>query len=67
MQTNESLVPAQVAKKVISGQASGIAVAAGQKLVIETSPGGDEIFEGTVPGGKQWVATVWVTIEETDT
>jgi len=36
----------------------------GQTLKIETSPQGDDIFEGTCPAGKGWVMTVFVKIDE---
>lgn len=48
------------------GEDDGIVISAGQRLRIETSPGGAEILDVVVPAGKQWTATVSVSIDETD-
>lgn len=56
-------LPARTKK---SGEESGITLAAGESLVVETTPGGSEILEATVPAGKEWRATVSVSIDETD-
>lgn len=56
-------LPASVKKH---GEEDGIRLVAGQRLTIETSPGGTEILDVTVPPGKQWIATINVGIDETD-
>jgi len=40
-------------------------VTEGQHLIIETSPGGEEILGETVPAGKTWAVNVTVHIVET--
>lgn len=50
----------------LSGSDSGIVVPAGQRLIIETSPGGSEILDVEVPAGKQWILNIGVDIRETD-
>lgn len=57
-------LPARVKR---SGEESGVVIAEGQRLRIETSPGGAEVLDVDVPAGKQWVVTVSVSIDETDT
>ena len=39
-------------------------VAAGKRLIVETSPQGDEILDVEVPAGKTWTVTVNVYIQE---
>ena len=56
-------LPATVKKH---GEEGGIGIVAGQRLIIETSPGGAEILDVTVPAGKQWTMTISVDIDETD-
>ena len=41
-------------------------VSAGQSLVIETSPEGEEILDAEVPAGKSWAVTISVRVVETD-
>jgi len=50
----------------LTGEEGGIVAAAGQVLTIETSPGGAEILQQTVPVGKQWTAHIAVSIDEVD-
>jgi len=50
----------------LSGHQTGIEVAAGQSLVIETSPGGGEVLDVECPTGKVWSVRVIVEITETD-
>ena len=61
LQTHE--LPASIRKY---GEETDIVVAAGRRLVIETSPSGGEILDAEVPTGKQWTVTVSVSIDETD-
>lgn len=42
------------------------AVVAGQKLIIETSPGGAEILDIECPAGKKWSVSAVVDVTETD-
>lgn len=53
------------AKSIKSGAEEGTPIAAGQRLVIETSPGGGEILDVECPAGKAWTARVIVEITET--
>lgn len=39
---------------------------AGETLKVETSPGGEDILEVTVPAGKRWSVRVGVRISERD-
>ena len=39
---------------------------AGKHLKVESSPAGEEYFDGVVPTGKQWEVYVSVQIVETD-
>ncbi len=41
-------------------------VAAGQQLKVESSPGGEDIFQDTCPEGKHWKVNMVLYIEETD-
>jgi len=54
-----------VPKKQYSGYGS-FGVAAEQSLKIETSPSGVDILDVQCPEGKVWMATITVTIEETN-
>ena len=38
----------------------------GKTLKVETSPDGEDVFQGTVPVGKAWVTTVFIKIDEMD-
>lgn len=58
---NETERPAM---KVIDGD-EDFTLTAGKSLKIESSPGGDEHFDMTVPAGKTWNVRVFVRIEET--
>ena len=49
-----------------SGRADDVGIVAGQRLVIETSPGGKEVMDAVCPVGKAWNVTIIVEIEETD-
>lgn len=62
MNINTTELPVRIKK---TGEQGGIAIPAGQKLVIETSPGGSEILDVTVPAGKEWTVTISVSIDET--
>jgi len=53
------------AKDVFTGDDT-FELVAGKSLKIETSPDGDDIYEGEVPAGKKWNVTVFLKIEETD-
>ncbi len=59
----ESSSPARVKQH---GEEESVVISAGMKLTIETSPGGIDILDETVPAGKQWVAKISVDIDETD-
>jgi hypothetical protein len=50
----------------ISGEESGIVIAAGKSFKIETSPQGEDILDVEVPAGKQWTVVVSVSIDEVD-
>ena len=63
MDLNEQVV---TARKLLHGDEKNISLTAGQRLVIETSPGGAEILDAVVPPGKVWTAGVGVQIEEND-
>lgn len=63
MELNVTQTPAQTR---LHGEEIGHIVNAGQTLKIETSPGGNEILDVTVPAGKQWSVIVNVDIRETD-
>ena len=63
MDLNEQAV---TARKLLNGDQKNIALTAGQRLVIETSPGGSEILDVAVPPGKSWIVGVGVQIEEHD-
>lgn len=39
---------------------------AGQNVVIETSPGGEDILDETVPEGHEWACKVWIEITESE-
>ena len=54
------------AREVKRGYESGIAVAAGKWLKIETTPSGVEILKVKCPAGKAWIVNVNVSIKETD-
>jgi hypothetical protein len=56
-------LPASVKK---TGEDGGLVILAGRRLTIETSPGGAEILDETVPAGKRWTVTISVSIDETD-
>ena len=48
-------------------QATGaVSVTAGQSLKVETAPDGVDMLDAECPAGKVWVATVTVSIKETD-
>jgi hypothetical protein len=49
-----------------SGGIATLQIAAGQTLKIETSPGGDDILEATVPEGKVWNTSISVQVNEED-
>lgn len=42
-----------------------VVIPAGQRLIIETSPGGSEILDEVVPVGKQWEVIFNIDIIET--
>lgn len=46
--------------------AGNIEVAEGQTLKVESSPGGEDIFQDTCPEGKHWHVNVILFIEEHD-
>lgn len=48
------------------GEETDLVIPAGQRIRIETSPGGAEVLDETVPAGKQWTATISVSIDEVD-
>ena len=53
------------ARKIIVGD-DEFELVAGGNLKIETSPGGEEILDETVPVGKTWAVRVFVHIVETN-
>lgn len=53
------------AKTVKSGHDT-VAVVAGQRFVVESSPGGADVLDVTCPAGKAWSVRVIVEITETD-
>ena len=62
MELNETSKPASVSKYA----SEGFSISAGKTLTIETSPVGEEILSVEVPAGKQWEATITVSIVETN-
>ncbi len=52
--------------KLLKQGSDSFAVTAGQRLTIETSPGGTEVLDVEVPAGKAWAVSITVTITETD-
>ena len=69
MQLRAIVTPAKLAvpqKVAYTGQAGNIEVTSGKTLKIETTPGGGEILETTVPAGKKWTVYVKVEIQESD-
>ena len=54
------------ARTKLHGEEDRLVIVAGQRLRIETSPGGAEVLDATVPAGKQWTVTMGVEIDETD-
>jgi len=63
MELSEESRPARVLRR---GYQSGIALAAGQLLKVETTPDGEEVLSAECPAGKAWEAYVYVQIEEVD-
>ena len=63
MDLTEDVYPARTMKR---GYQSAIAVAAGESLKIETTPGGIEVLDAECPAGKQWSVSVNVTITESN-
>lgn len=55
-----------VAQEKLHGEEADVVIPAGKRLRIETTPDGVEILDALVPSGKQWTATVSVSIDETD-
>jgi len=56
----------EVTAKIIYKGDDVFELAEGQILKIESSPDGEEHYEGTVPEGKSWAVTLFLRIEETD-
>ncbi len=54
------------ARKELVGEQTDLAVAAGQRLTVETSPGGAEVLDEIVPANKLWTVSLSVKIVETD-
>jgi hypothetical protein len=54
------------AKVLRTGQDPEVSIPVGKSLVVETTPGGEEILKMTCPSGKVWTARVIVEITETD-
>ncbi len=54
------------ASTTLHGEETGVVVAAGKSIVIETTPGGLDICNETVPAGKVWTVSIGVNIVETD-
>jgi len=52
------------AKTVLSGSGD-FTVSSGKHLRVETSPGGEEIFDAVVPEGKTWSVVMSINIVET--
>ena len=69
MQLQTIVTPAKPAvsqRIAYTGQQGRVEVPAGQRLKIETSPGGGEILDVEVPAGKKWNVYVKVDIQESD-
>lgn len=52
--------------KLLKQGSDSFAVTAGQRVTIETSPGGSEVLDVEVPAGKAWTVSISVTIQEAD-
>ena len=52
------------ARTKLTGEQGDLVVAAGQTLVIETSPGGVEVLSAECPAGKTWRVSISVSIDE---
>ncbi len=63
MTLTETQTPAKTKK---TGEETNLVITAGQRLTIETSPGGAEILDDVVPAGKEWRATIGISIDEVD-
>ncbi len=48
----------------ITGEVTDLVVNAGQRFIIESSPGGEDILGSTIPEGKRWKISVSVSIDE---
>jgi hypothetical protein len=61
MELQKNVIPSRIQKY---GSEDNIIIVAGKRLKIETTPGGNEILDVTVPDGKQWIAAISVDIIE---
>ncbi len=52
------------AVSTLHGEQVGVTATAGQRFVIETSPGGGEVLDEDVPAGKVWTIAISVNIDE---
>lgn len=50
----------------LTGEAADIVIEAGQRFVIETSPGGADILDAEVPADKQWIVGISIDVREVD-
>lgn len=54
------------ARTKLTGEQGNIVLPAGRVFKIETTPGGAEVLEVTVPAGKVWTVVISVSIDETN-
>ena len=66
MQLQSNTTPVKQSVTTLAGH-QVITIPAGKVLRIETTPGGVEILDVTIPAGKSWTATIRLDIVETDT
>jgi len=50
---------------IIKFGSTEVTLPAGKHLKVETSPAGEDLFDGVVPSGTQWVARVSIECVET--
>lgn len=62
MNLNRNTVPS---REMLYGEDDAV-LTAGQRLTVETSPGGAEILDEEVPTGKVWTVKVSVSVDEAD-
>ena len=60
IELNETVV---TAKTIYDGDDSFV-LPAGKTLTVQSTPDGNDFFEGEVPDGKSWAVTIYLKIEE---